>query len=80
MRATAPAAYGFQGLTPQEYICKIWIPEPDRFILDPIHQMPGLNTQGQYADRPALDLWSFIERAPSALCYFSIDRRMEHPT
>ncbi len=32
------------GLTPYEYICKIWTPEPDRFTLNPIHQMPGLNT------------------------------------
>jgi transposase InsO family protein len=32
------------GLTPNEYICKIWTSEPDRFILNPIHQMPGLNT------------------------------------
>ena len=31
-------------LTPYEYICKIWTSEPDRFILNPIHQMPGLNT------------------------------------
>ncbi|PTW50055.1 hypothetical protein C8N38_10510 [Rhodovulum kholense] len=30
--------------TPCEYICKIWTSEPDRFIVDPIHQMPGLNT------------------------------------
>jgi hypothetical protein len=30
-------------LTPYEYICKIWTSEPDRFVLDPIHQMPGLN-------------------------------------
>lgn len=27
-----------------EYICKIWTSEPDRFNLNPIHQMPGLNT------------------------------------
>ncbi len=33
-----------KGLTPYEYICKIWTSEPERFILDPIHQMPGLNT------------------------------------
>ena len=33
-----------RGLTPYEYICKIWTSEPDRFILNPIHQMPGLNT------------------------------------
>lgn len=32
------------GLTPYEYICKIWRSEPDRFIFDPIHQIPGLNT------------------------------------
>ena len=32
------------GLTPYEYICKTWTSEPDQFILDPIHQMPGLNT------------------------------------
>jgi transposase InsO family protein len=31
------------GLTPYEYICKMWTSEPDRFILNPIHQMPGLN-------------------------------------
>jgi len=33
-----------KGLTPYEYICKIWTTEPERFKLDPIHQMPGLNT------------------------------------
>ena len=27
-----------------EYICKIWTSEPHRFIVDPIHQMPELNT------------------------------------
>ena len=32
------------GLTPYEYICKIWTTEPDRFILNPIHQVPGPNT------------------------------------
>ena len=31
-------------LTPYEYVCKIWTSDPDRFIVDPIHQMPGLNT------------------------------------
>ena len=33
-----------QGITPYEFICKTWTNEPKRFILDPIHQMPGLNT------------------------------------
>ena len=32
-----------KGLTPYEYICKIWTTEPKRFKIDPIHQMPGLN-------------------------------------
>ncbi|TVS05888.1 MAG: hypothetical protein EA407_01275 [Rhodobacteraceae bacterium] len=35
------------GLTPCEYICKVWTSEPDRCIVDPIHQMPGLNSQGR---------------------------------
>jgi transposase InsO family protein len=33
-----------KGLSPYEYICNTWTKEPRRFILDPIHQMPGLNT------------------------------------
>jgi len=44
------AAYNFarrpktlNGPTPYEYICKVWTSEPDRFIVNPIHQMPGLN-------------------------------------
>ncbi|EDQ03423.1 transposase (class I) [Sulfitobacter indolifex HEL-45] len=32
------------GFTSYKYICKIWTSVPDRLILDPIHQMPGLNT------------------------------------
>ncbi len=31
-----------KGLTPYEYICKISTKEPQRFNIDPIHQMPGL--------------------------------------
>lgn len=33
-----------KGLTPHEFICKQWTIEPERFTLNPIHQMPGLNT------------------------------------
>lgn len=33
-----------KGLTPYEFICKCWTNQPDRFRIDPIHQMPGLNT------------------------------------
>ena len=45
------AAYNFarrlktlKGLTPYEFICKSWTAEPERFRLNPIHQMPGLNS------------------------------------
>ena len=31
------------GLTPYEFICKTWTNEPNRFTVDLIHQMPGLN-------------------------------------
>lgn len=44
------AAYNFgrqlktlKGLTPYEFICKIWQTEPQRFTVNPLHQMPGLN-------------------------------------
>ncbi len=44
------AAYNFgrrlktlKGLTPYEFICKAWGSQPERFTLDPLHQMPGLN-------------------------------------
>ena len=32
------------GLTQYEFICKRWTIEPEKFRLNPIHQMPGLNT------------------------------------
>ena len=32
-----------KGLTPYEYLCKFWTQDKDRFTLDPIHPMPGLN-------------------------------------
>ncbi|KTQ83945.1 transposase [Aureimonas ureilytica] len=45
------AAYNFGrrlktlgGLTPYEYIAEIWTSEPDRCIVNPIHQMQGLNS------------------------------------
>ena len=33
-----------KGLTPYKFICKQWTIEPERFTLNPIHQMPELNT------------------------------------
>jgi transposase InsO family protein len=45
------AAYNFakrlktlQGLTPHEYVCRIWTEDPARFKADPIHHTPGLYT------------------------------------
>jgi hypothetical protein len=51
------------GLTPCEYICKIWTSEPDRFILDPIHQMQGLNTMAP----PPIGLQGSFSGSSSAL-------------
>ena len=33
-----------KGLTPYEYICRIWTSEPERFKLNPIYQTPELNS------------------------------------
>ncbi|PYE89374.1 hypothetical protein C7477_1011, partial [Phyllobacterium leguminum] len=32
------------GLTPYEFICKIWKTEPEKFKRNPLQQIPGLNT------------------------------------
>jgi hypothetical protein len=33
-----------KSLTTYAFLCKWWQKEPDRFTLNPIHQMPGLNS------------------------------------
>jgi len=33
-----------RGLTPYEYICKIWTEKPDQFRLNPLHHIPGPNS------------------------------------
>ena len=33
-----------RGLTPSEFICKVWTSEPSRFKISPLQQTPGLNT------------------------------------
>jgi len=33
-----------KGLTPYEYICKVSTSEPERFTINPIYHMPGLNS------------------------------------
>ena len=49
--ADSVAAYNFarrlktlSGLTSYEDIANIWTSQPDRLIVNPIHQMPELNT------------------------------------
>ena len=44
------AAYNFgrrlktlRGLTPYEFVCKTWTEQPQRFTINPLHQMPGLH-------------------------------------
>jgi hypothetical protein len=43
-----------KGLTPYEVICKCWTSQPERFKLDPIHHMTGLNTYALDMHRSAL--------------------------
>src|SRR5215213_8700412 len=57
------AAYTFgrrlktlRGLTPYEFICQCWTKDPRRFILNPLHQMPRLNTPPPSA--PLFSSWS----------------------
>ena len=33
-----------KGLTPYEYVCKIWTTEPERFKINPAQHTVGLNT------------------------------------
>ena len=33
-----------RGLTPYEFICKVWTSEPSRFKISPLQQTLGLNT------------------------------------
>ncbi len=33
-----------KGLTPYEFICNAWSAQPERFILNPLQKMPGLNS------------------------------------
>ncbi len=42
-----------KSLTPYEAICKTWTSEPQRFRLDPLHQVLGLNNRAVHEDRPA---------------------------
>ena len=34
----------FKGLTPYEFVCNAWASQPEQFTLNPLHQMPGLNS------------------------------------
>ncbi|WP_139182495.1 Tn3 family transposase, partial [Rhodobacter capsulatus] len=45
-------------LTPYEFICKCWTSEPERFTINPIHHIPGLNTWRMIWHSPAFDPWN----------------------
>jgi hypothetical protein len=49
-----------RGLTPYEFICKNWITEPERFTLNPLHQMPGLNIS--HVRHFKLQAWKYSDR------------------
>ena len=38
-----------RGLTPYEFICSTWTSQPKRFNLNPLQQMPGLNSYSSLA-------------------------------
>src|SRR5436309_7957619 len=71
------AAYNFarrlktlKGLTPFEFVSKCWTSEPDRFTLNPLHQMPGLNTKAiwtvnTFHHREYVDAGGLMSFAPS---------------
>lgn len=43
----------------------MWRPEPDRFILKPIHQMPGVNTKCRRYDHSFLYSGGYCEQTGS---------------
>jgi hypothetical protein len=56
-----------KGLTPYEYICKAWTKEPERFTLNPLQQMPGLNTVRQALRKLSLPAIDPINEAPHSI-------------
>src|SRR3954452_18651461 len=55
-----------KGLTPYEFICKRWTLEPERFRLNPLHQMPGLNISAPGGAAPLIS-----QAAQPARCSFT---------
>jgi transposase-like protein len=57
-----------KGLTPYEYICKIWTNEPDRFNVNPFQHNAGLNiVNDAIDDRVATP--ACAKRSPTPLCF-----------
>jgi 8-oxoguanine deaminase len=54
------------GLAPYEHISILWTSRPDRFILDPVQQMPALNTQGSVIEDGGYEMRTWI-RSPLAI-------------
>ncbi len=63
-----------KGLTPYEFVCKAWTSQPQRFKLNPLQQMPGLNT---YTGHLHLDDDFAWLGSPSALIMLSVAALVE---
>lgn len=65
-------------LTLYEYICKFCTSEPDRFIRDPIQQMPGLNTWFYFRIVPFLGAnreYASVLRSDGTTCVSGVSAR-----
>jgi hypothetical protein len=67
-----------KGRSPYEYICGTWMVEPDRFAVDPNHQMPGTEHLGMPPGASIFQSATWAppqrERALRVLVFFPRDR------
>jgi hypothetical protein len=62
-----------RGLTPYKFICRIWTSQPEQFILNPIHQMPGLNTVARRFAANAHHIGCKQRLEPAGMLRFAFD-------
>jgi hypothetical protein len=56
-----------KGLSPYEFIFKQWTIEPERFTINPIHRMPGLNTERRVPPSWIIEPIDILEYSPFRL-------------
>jgi Integrase core domain len=56
-----------KGFTPYEFICKSWTSQPERFTLNPLQQMPGLNILARLTWGGPSSSAIYVVNAPSSL-------------